>query len=750
MASATLKRLGSGFMPLLTLSVLLLISLSLMSAGAENSEQFGHIFFFLLLINVLGLVALLVLIGANLIRLVRQFRKGATGSRLTVRLVIIFVILALLPVTVVYYFSLGFIQRGIDSWFDVRFEQALDDSLALTRLSLDERKRELLRRSEKYALQLAAAPRESLATVVNEIRLQSEAEEMVLLDVSGKVMAFSNIEPDFMPPSLPEPSILNYLQEQGSYIALERNEPNSRLLLRIIVPVAYGSDVEGSWWLQTIYPMSEEVSALADQVQSAAAEYKRLTQLRDPLKFSFTLTLSLVLLLSCLTAVWAAFFSARRLVAPIRALAIGTRAVASGNYKRQLPLHTHDELGFLVESFNEMTRQIALSRDEVSSSQQQVERERAYLRAVLGRLSSGVMTLDRRRRIRTANAASSQILGIDLKAYVGQPLSKLREQQEWLRVFVDTLLQHMGEPDKEWREEITILGHQGRQVLMCGGAAMASGQGRKAGDVIVFDDVTTLLQAQRDAAWGEVARRLAHEIKNPLTPIQLSAERLRQRYLNSLPAQEAELLDRSTHTIIQQVETLKEMVKAFSEYAHAPRLNMVPLSLNTVINEVLDLYREAVAGVKIQAELDPRLPAIEADVGRMRQLLHNLFKNAIEALQDLPAAEIVVTTRTVGEGAASKVEMTVEDNGPGISEKMLGHVFEPYVTSKPKGSGLGLAIVKKIVEEHGGVIRAINSRQGGVCIVMQLPAAAATVIDVGRADGPGQAGSVVSERQSEV
>jgi len=724
MVFAALRRLGAGFLPMVILSVLLLISLYLMSAATQNSQEFGRVFFVLLLINVVALVLLLVLIATNLVRLVRQYRRGATGSRLTVRLVVLFVILSLLPVSVVYYFSLGFIQRSIDSWFDVRIEQTLDDTLELTRLALDERKRELILRSERIVQVLMQVHEGDLALEVNRLRQQYDVLDLTLFDQGGRILAYSSKEPDDLSPVLPDSAMLRQLLQQGSYLGQDSEESGqtggNALALRILMQVP-GLHVERGLVLQARYPMSDRINRLTDSVQAAFAEYQQLTLLRDPLKFSFSLTLSLVLLLSCLTAVWAAFFSARRLVAPIRALAIGTRAVAAGDYHRQLPQHSNDELGFLVQSFNDMTRRIAQSRDEVESSQLQAERERAYLRAVLGRLSSGVITMDRHHTIRTANASSGQVLGVELKDFVGQALEQLIQEHGWLESFVATIGGHLDEVQQEWREEVVIFSDQGRKVLMCGGAALPGVGGRQAGHVIVFDDVTTLVQAQRDAAWGEVARRLAHEIKNPLTPIQLSAERLRHKYLESLVPEEAEMLDRLTHTIIQQVEVMKKMVQAFSEYAHAPQLQLSRLALNDVIDEVLDLYRASERQVRIETQLEPKLPLLEADSGRIRQLLHNLIKNALEAVSDRADGWVRILTRMLKDGRRMMIEMRVEDNGPGIPEDMLAQVCEPYVSSKPKGSGLGLAIVKKIVEEHGGVVRVYNKAESGACVEVQFP-----------------------------
>jgi len=720
MVISRLRRLATGVVPITALFILLLVSLYLLSAATQNSEQFGRLYEGLLLINILGLVTLITLIGINLVRLVRQYRNQVTGSRLTVRLVVMFVILALAPVSVVYYFSLEFIQRGIDSWFDVRLEKALNDALELSRTSLDARKLDLLKQTEQLASEAALVPYEQAAQVINDLRNRSNAYELTLLTNNGHIIASSSADPTVIIPNLPDEAIISQLKQGLSYVGIDPIRDNA-LYIRAVVRIAVTDPTAEVRILQSLYPVSDRINILAESVQSAYDRYNELTVLRDPLKFSFTLTLSLVLLLSLLMAVLAAFFSARRFVAPIRVLAIGTRAVSAGDYGKRLPLHSSDELGYLVQSFNDMTQKIAQARDDAYRSQQQAEGERAYLRAVLGRLSSGVLTLDKRCIVRTANAAARQILGVDLKGCIGNPLDNISHNHPNLAHFVEAIKAHLSGGRQEWREEIVIFGSGGRQVLMCGGAALPGAGGRQAGHVIVFDEVTALVQAQRDAAWGEVARRLAHEIKNPLTPIQLSAERMRHKYLGMMDAKDAEVLDRSTHTIVEQVEVLKEMVKAFSEYARSPQLRLLPVDLNTVISEVLDLYRDDESKIEFHVKLATGLPRVEADSGRLRQLLHNLIKNAIEVADHDSGCQISVMTRSIHDGGLEMIELKVEDNGPGIPEEMLSHLFEPYVTTKPKGTGLGLAIVKKIVEEHGGVVWAENIPGGGASVTVRLP-----------------------------
>jgi nitrogen fixation/metabolism regulation signal transduction histidine kinase len=718
-----LRPLLSGIVPMVMLFALLLVSLYLLSIATQNTADFGRLYSSLLLVNAAGLVLMVGLIGANLYRLLRQHRAQVAGARLTLRLVIVFVVLAVAPVTVVYYFSLQFLHGGIDSWFDVRIEQALEDALELGRGSLDVRIRDSLRQTQAMSTELEDVPDALAALSLNELRARSGAAELTLMAFNGRVIASSSAEPITIVPSRPSEAILLQLRQGRTYAGLDPIG-DTGLHVRAVVPVTPGTYASEPRILQALFPVAERLNILTGSVQAAYSEYKELAYLRAPLKYSFTLTLSLVLLLSLLGAVWGAFFSARRLVAPVRELAEGTRAVAAGDYGKRLPLSGDDELGFLVQSFNDMTRKIALARDEARSSQAQAESQRAYLEAVLGRLSSGVLALDMDQVLRTANTAAGQILGVDLAARIGIALRAIGDEQPALNAFIAGITAHLTAEGPEWREEIVLLGASGRQVLMCRGTALPGSGERPAGYVIVFDDVTALIQAQRDAAWGEVARRLAHEIKNPLTPIQLSAERLRRKYLKTMDAKTAEVLDRSTHTIVQQVEAMKEMVKAFAEYARAPQLRLTAVDLNRLINEVLDLYRGGEPALDLQVQLDADVPVIEADPGRLRQLLHNVVKNALEAMAGCPKRRLCVTTRMPEEGEPHAVELRVRDHGPGFPEELLGGLFEPYVTTKPRGTGLGLAIVKKIVEEHGGTIWAENAR-GGACIVIRLPLEAA-------------------------
>ena len=717
--NTVIKKMFSGSTPIVALFVLLLTSLYLMSDATHNSALFGQLYSLLLGINLLAIVLFIGLIGKSLWQLVQQYRQQIAGSRLTARLVIMFVILSVTPVSVVYYFSLDFLQRGIDSWFDVRVENALNDALELSKTSLGIRMSKLLEESEDMARTLRDTSDDVAALTLNDLRRDSEANELTLFNLNGRIIAASSIETEKLLPVQLDTTTQLLLRQGKTDVGLIPLK-DTGLHIRVAVPVPRADPIKELRVLQALYPVPSQINTLADSVQSAFGKYREVAYLRIPLKYSFILTLSLVLLLSIMMAIWAAFFAARRMVAPISALVEGTRAVAAGDYEKRLPLPGRDELGFLVRSFNEMTHRIALARNEASQSQKQAEAQHAYLQTVLANLSSGVMTLDTAHCLHTSNPSASQILAIDLPHYHGHPLEQLIAGRSVLQALVEPIYEHLEQGETDWQEEITLFSRGGRQVLMCRGTLLPDSSDIPGGTLIVFDDITTLIQAQRNAAWGEVARRLAHEIKNPLTPIQLSAERLRHKYLDKMEPADADVLDRATHTIVQQVETLKEMVKAFSEYARMPTLQRENVDLNAIIREVLELYQGGDNAVRFTLQLDTGTPHIEADIGRLRQLLHNLIKNALEAM-DYQTGELLISTRCAEEHACRYVELKFQDTGPGFPEELIGQLFEPYVTSKTRGTGLGLAIVKKIVEEHGGMLEAENVEGAGACVVIKLP-----------------------------
>ena len=719
MAAGSLKRTGFGVLPMLVLFVLLLVSLYLLSDATDNSEHFGQMYSLLLIVNAASLVLLGALVVANIFTLIRQRRMNAAGARMTSRLVVMFVVLSIVPVSVVYYFSLQFLHRGIDSWFDVRIEQGLDDALDLSRAALDVKLQDVLNVTIRMAEELSSEPAATLPLTLYDHRVRSGAAELTLIGGDGRIVASSLSDLTNIIPNQPPSEMLVLMRNRQHYIGLDPIG-DSGLYVRALVPVLSSRSDSEVYTLQVLYEVSERFSVLAEGVQSAYTRYNELAYLRTPLKFSYTLTLSIVLVLSLLAAIWAAFYSARQLVAPVRDLAEATHAVAEGDYSKRLAIASDDELGFLARSFNDMTRRLAKSREEAFRGRQQIEGQRAYLEAVLANLSSGVISMGADTVLRAVNRSAQQNLDIDVKRYLGRKLPELAADHVFLKPFVEVVMRHREQGDASWQEEVSLLGKHGRLVLMCRGTVLEAAGKRSGGMVLVFDDVTTLIQAQRDAAWGEVARRLAHEIKNPLTPIQLSAERLRRRYLQRMDADEAEVLDRATRTIVNQVDAMKKMVNAFSEYARVPQLSLKAMDINQLVREVLDLYRSSEQSTKIQETLAAGQLCIEGDSVRLRQLLHNLLKNALEAVGETPDSCITVSTRRVTTEGPEQVELCIDDNGPGIEQGVLENIFEPYVSTKPKGSGLGMAIVKKIVEEHGGTIIAGTNDAGGAQIMIRL------------------------------
>jgi nitrogen fixation/metabolism regulation signal transduction histidine kinase len=701
--------------------VLWLVALYLLASAAHNSAEFDRWLPWILLINISGLLTLFVLLAGKLTQLVRDYRRHVPGSRLKGRTVAIFSALAVAPILVVYYFSLQFINRGIDSWFELEVSQGLKDTRELSHAALEVRVREFLQHTQVVARILSAsAPLELVGTLDRE-RRDSTALEFTIVGAQAQILATSSDRPmDTLPVPATDEMMLQ-LRRGRPYVSLDTDSVGG-YLIRAAAPLdANGSS--GARVLIALYPVPLQLSQLADTVQRSYSQYANLVQLRRPLKSTFVLILSFVVLMSLIAAVYGAFFAAQRLVQPVQDLIAGTRAVAKGNYDTKLPLPSRDELGFLVTSFNDMTKRLGRAREETRRSQQAVEAERAGLAVILARLSTGVVSLEADLTVRTANQAASAILGIDLEAAVGKRFDESISDTTLFTQFLASLKLHLGAEDLDWREQLELPSDSGRRVLMCACTALPNDLGGAPGVVLVFDDITMLLQAQRDAAWGEVARRLAHEIKNPLTPIQLSAERMRRKFLSSMNAQDAQILERATHTIIAQVDAMKQMVNAFSEYARAPDMHFARFDLNQLITEVVDLYRVQDSSADLKLLLDPFLPVISADRMRIRQILSNLVTNSLEALEGRPDARIEIETHVAEEGPkqVASVAIVVTDNGPGFQRDLIGTVFDPYVTSKPKGTGLGLAIVKKIVEEHGGRIEADNQRSGGARVRILLP-----------------------------
>ncbi|MGQ9659384.1 MAG: ATP-binding protein [Thermochromatium sp.] len=711
---------GLGTLPVVLLIVALFAVLVLMRDAVENSEALSRAFVPLLVIVLAGLLVLAVLVAVNIVKLVRRYQRQAAGSRLTARMVLLFALISLLPVGVVYYFSLGFLLRGIDSWFDVEIGRAMQDALVLNQASLDLNQRLLVKISEQLLAGIEDRSATAIALSLNDLRRRAGAIELTVYDTSGQMLGTANEDPTQLVPSQAEREIHHSVRAGTNYVGLE-NGPGDELVVRTLVRDPRGRPL----LMQAVFPTSERISALTKRLEDAYNRYTELAYLRQSLKLSFSLTLSLVLLFGLMAALIAAFHTARRLVAPIADIARATRLISEGDYEQQITLPRHDdELTFLVASFNAMSRRIAQARDAAALSKQAVESQRNYLETILGRLSSGVVAFDELQRLRTANPAALQILAFNLDE-TREPvtLESLERANPWLIPWTETVRRHIAEA-QPWRAEVTLQRNETSQTLMCRGSPLPLPDSTQRGHVVVFDDITSLIVAQRNAAWAEVARRLAHEIKNPLTPIQLSAERLRHKLLARVDGNDAQVIERATSTIIQQVEAMKAMVNDFSDYAKSTTLKVEPLAFDQLAREVLDLYRSAgVPALKIRLNA-PGLQ-IRGDPLRLRQVIHNLIKNAQEALEGQTDARIEFVTEVVQDESKPWLQILIADNGPGFAPQLMDRLFEPYVTTKTKGTGLGLAIVKKIIEEHGGMI-GVENRDPGALVRIRIPVWQAT------------------------
>jgi len=709
-----LNLLGRRILPALAVLVLLAASLKLAEQAAGGTGSFVDAYQWVLGAAVLALVVLVVLIAQRLWRLRRDLGREAPGARLSRRLLLTLVLLAVPPVIVVYGFALRFINATVDSWFDVNLERALDDALEVGRIVIDEHVRKAESGTAELADELNSVFDNNLQATLDREIDALDATQLSVFEPDRRVLALSSSDPRFLEPSFPDATTLMRVNGEDRFAAAE--PLNDLLLVRVIVPI--GSSISGGKrrLLQGLFPLPERLQPLTRNIENANFDFQRLKYLRGSLKLTFGLILTFVLSLSVLFAVLAAFGVSRRLLAPVGRLIHATRAVGAGRFDTPLPVASNDELGHLVNSFSQMTRELELAGMRAQRSAQEIDTQRVWLGAVLERLSAGVLGFDHAGVLRVANRAGETILGVQLGSYSGHTLAEIKRERPELAPIADPLARHMREGLREWREEIVINANEGRRVLMLRGAALP-GDG---GFVAVFDDLTVLNSAQRDAAWGEVARRLAHEVKNPLTPIQLAAERLRRRFIGRLPADDSELLDRATHTIVSQVEALKTMVNAFGDYARPPQLTTRPVALHVLIAEVLDLYASD-QRLSLTRQFVDGEPMVKVDAVRLRQAMHNLLKNALEAIGDQRKPQILVSTNIVSGGDAAWVDITVADNGPGLPDGFGERWFEPYTSSKSRGTGLGLAVVKKIAEEHGGSVRAEQRSGGGAEFTLRLP-----------------------------
>lgn len=701
-------RLG-GVALALALALLVLSSLYLAADAEGLGQRYAPAYPYVFALAGAALLALIAAIVSRLWRLRQDVRAGVPGARLSRRLLLVLLLLALPPVALVYAFGARFIAATVDTWLTANTAEAMDEALVIGRLFLEDRLRAAEGDAQRTAASLADLPDVALAEALERALDASQARQFAVY-ADGRLRAIAAADPQSLAQSPPSEDMRLALSARGHYADTEYVDGTPRL--RVLTPI---QGVPRGRALQGLYALPADYADRLARVEANAAAVRQASFLRDALKLAFQLILTLVLLISVLLAILLAFDVARRLVAPIARLAAATREVAEGRFAARLPDQSDDELGFLARSFNRMVGDLESASAAARSSAEETERQRAFLETVLSRLSSGVLVLDVDGRLLSSNAAAADVLDCELESAIGQPLAVLAARHPANAALVDSILRRHEEGVREFREEVALPRADGRQLLLLRGARLPD-----AGLVAVFDDTTAIDRARRDAAWAEVARRLAHEVKNPLTPIQLAAERLRRRVMPRLDAEEAEVVDRATHTIVAQVEALKTLVNAFGDYARPPPLQRASIDLNALVTEVLVLY----AGdprQRVEMQLEPGLPMLEADAGRMRQVLHNLIKNAQEASAERDRMWIGVGTGERREGARRWIELWVADDGPGLPPGFDAGWYEPYRTTKTKGTGLGLAIVRKIAEEHGGQLHAEERAGGGARFTLRLP-----------------------------
>ncbi|MBK9161401.1 MAG: HAMP domain-containing protein [Nitrosomonadales bacterium] len=688
------------------------VLLYLLSSGNANTEVLSLNYYTLLGITGVLAIALTGLVGYQLWRLRNKLKRKVFGAKLTLRLVLFFILISVLPGILVYAVSVQFLGKSIESWFDVRVEKALEGGLNLGRSGLDNSLKELSKKTQFIALLLAEKQPQQFQFALDQLIDEKVAQEAALFTAKGNVIAFSSGNNALLP-DMPDAELLRLVLDKGEYEVIDAL-PNKGLTLRVLVTVNSNTHANGHYILQFSQPVPKQIEEDAETVQAVYRDYQELTLSRLALKRLYAITLTLSLLVVLLTAVSTAFFISERLGSSLEALADGTRAVAQGDFTGQYPIQSSDELGALTGLFNQMTQQLFEAKQSSEQQRREVESAKGYLESVLTHLSSGVMALDNEFRLRSVNTSAAQILSVPLEGMQRMSLSRIAEDHPLLHSFCKTISEAFVETSNgEWQRQIERLSKNGNQILLMRGTRLP--QGGEAGYVVVFDDISHLLQAERQAAWGEVARRLAHEIKNPLTPIQLSAERLQHKLNDKLDEADAQLLTRATQTIVSQVAAMKNMVGDFANYARGPALKLSRLDMHRLIKEVLGLYEANATPITLR--LDAPRSEISGDTTRLRQVLHNLLQNAQDALAGVARPGIILSTETQN----GEIHLQVEDNGPGFSETVLSRAFEPYMTTKTKGTGLGLAIVKKIVEEHGGRIDIKNGASGGALVNIRLP-----------------------------
>ncbi|MGX5872918.1 PAS domain-containing sensor histidine kinase, partial [Burkholderia gladioli] len=740
-----------------TVAVTALLLLVLLAAASANTEFFDRYYSWLYTANILVALVFLLVVMSLVGMIVVRLRKGKFGTRLLAKLAVFFALVGVVPGGIIYIVSYQFVSRSIESWFDVNVETALTAGLNLGRDTLDASLSDLRSKARLMSEQLASADTNTNGTTLTLLRLRDQfgVQDATIVEPGH---GNSGAAPDLhivaqasgnfaalIPDDMPTPLMLGQAREHGGYAAIEGEvdgDPRARgskgaLRLRVVQRIPDSSTAllqPAERYLQLTQPVSPTLARNADAVQRAYREYQEKSLGRSGLRKMYIGTLTLALFLATFIAMMIALALGNQLARPLFLLAQGTKEVAEGDYTPKRELKTRDELGFLTQSFNAMTRQLSEARLAVERNRVALEYSKAYLESILANLTAGVFVLDRQFRLSIANRGAERIFRQPFQSQTGTVLDQIAAVAEFgamvRKAFADREAagQGGGEDRGHWQQQFAVVvpGETDPLTLLVRGTRLASALASEAADpqtsgyVVVFDDISDVISAQRSVAWGEVARRLAHEIKNPLTPIQLSAERLQMKLADKLAPNDAEVLKRGATTIVNQVAAMKRMVDDFRDYARTPPAVLGNLQLNELVSEVLTLYGVGEGKNMIVVEQGP-LPVIRGDATQLRQVIHNLLQNAQDSVAEVAQPRVWLETRAVEYGDPDAdgtkriaVRLTVSDNGPGFPARILTRAFEPYVTTKAKGTGLGLATVKKIVDEHGARIDLRNRMQGEV------------------------------------
>ncbi|HQQ71290.1 MAG TPA: ATP-binding protein, partial [Alicycliphilus sp.] len=665
------------------------------------------------------------------VRLGVRLKRGRFGSHLLIKLAGIFALVGVVPGLLIYVVSYQFVSRSIESWFDVKVEGALSAGVSLARVTLDTIASDLATKTRGASSQLALVPDAAAGLVLERMRDQLGASDMVLWNASVQPVAGVGQSRYSLNPERPSAQQLRRARQDRISFQIEGlddiNNPkaaeDARVRVLVLVPNPGVGLLAEPRYVQATLPLPQALVANAIAVQEANREYQERALARGGLRRMYIGTLTLALFLAVFGAVLLAVVLGNQLARPLLMLADGVREVAAGNLAPKAALQGKDELGGLTRSFALMTQQLADARSAVQRSMGQLDAARDNLQTILDNLTAGVIVLDSQGVIQTSNPGATRILRAPLAAYEGKPLAAVPGLGEFAATvqqhFDVFLLDHDHHSLDHWQHPFELHGAGGAGGGMAERGTSLVARGAELPNharLLVFDDISEIVSAQRAQAWAEVARRLAHEIKNPLTPIQLSAERLELKLTGKLPDAEQAVLTKSVKTIVDQVDAMKRLVNEFRDYARLPAVVLQPLDLNALIADVLHLYEAETAQVPVQAELDERCPRIMGDAQQLRQVVHNLLQNAqdasLQAAEQLRVAPVPVHIATRWNESARRVRLTVADSGPGFPAHILQRAFEPYVTTKARGTGLGLAVVKKIADEHGARIELANRVEG--------------------------------------